>query len=158
MSRFLQLKKIDLVQTNNRRHNDYAYASRFILCGPANIVAVLKMEAGFRRTSTRESNPTRKVVKTTASTKASLEWNGKCRSLTVYTSERIMRMIPLAKENSSLVTGKEHFAHGRGLLIPSSLPRLVLSTVRMTPSSNSFILNVSQSAWKQTKALHAKGL
>ncbi|KAG7344061.1 hypothetical protein IV203_022069 [Nitzschia inconspicua] len=40
----------------------------------------------------------------------------------------------------------------------SSLPRLVLSTVRMTPSSNSFILNASQSAWKQTEALHAKGL
>ncbi|KAG7356955.1 hypothetical protein IV203_001643 [Nitzschia inconspicua] len=28
----------------NRRHNNYDHACQFILCGPANIVAVLKME------------------------------------------------------------------------------------------------------------------
>ncbi|KAG7363951.1 hypothetical protein IV203_037153 [Nitzschia inconspicua] len=41
---------------------------------------------------------------------------------------------------------------------PFIAARLALSKVRMTPSFNSFILNASQSAWKQTKALHAKGL
>ncbi|KAG7345335.1 hypothetical protein IV203_032866 [Nitzschia inconspicua] len=112
---------------------------------------------GFLEDINKKFQSDKESRKTTAPTKASVEWIGKCRSLKVYTSERTMRMIPLAKEDSSLVTGEE-FTHGHGLLIPSSLPRLVLSTVRMTPSFNSFILNASQSAWKQTEALHAKGL
>ncbi|KAG7374521.1 hypothetical protein IV203_013616 [Nitzschia inconspicua] len=67
-------------------------------------------KAGFLEDINKKIQSDKESSETTAPTKASLEWIGKCRSLTVYTSERTMRMIPLAKEDSSLVTGKEHFA------------------------------------------------
>ncbi|KAG7352600.1 hypothetical protein IV203_008648 [Nitzschia inconspicua] len=44
MSRFLQIKKGKIVPTNNKRPNTYDYAFRFTICGPSNIVVIVRIE------------------------------------------------------------------------------------------------------------------
>ncbi|KAG7337685.1 hypothetical protein IV203_009003 [Nitzschia inconspicua] len=76
MSRFLQLKKNDVLPTNNRRHNNYDYACRFILCGPANIVAVLKMEQCYHKEPNGKAGFSEDINKKIQSNKESSENNG----------------------------------------------------------------------------------